>query len=226
MSSIFKRKLQFAISLLRSGNIVLVWEAFRRRLGSEEIAIGFRRDLEKEFAEPKSLMKISVRKAIPEDAKYFQDRRNDGLIERFETCYVALTKEGIPCSRLWLIDASQNELLKDTWNATFPELQPDEVLIENVYTVPKYRGFGILPLVVDKVVKAGRKSGIRYALTFGELKNTITSRSFAYAGFDPYILRRKRWTLFIRRISFENVPADILEQYEKDTALYRQKREL
>lgn len=204
----------------------MVWEAFRRRLGSEEIAIGFRRDLDKVFAEPKSLMKITVRKAVPEDATYFQDRRNDGLIERFQTCYVALAKDGTPCSRLWLIDASQNELLQETWRGTFPELQPDEVLIENVYTVPKYRGFGILPLVVDQVVKAGKKSGIRYALTFGELKNTITSRSFTYAGFDPYILRRKKWRFFMRTISFEEIPADILKQYEAETAMYRQKREI
>lgn len=226
MAFVVKRKIKFALSLLLSGNIKLVWEAFRRRIGSEEIAIGFRRDLSKDFAQPKSLLKISVRPAVPEDAAFFQDKRNDGLIEQFETCYVAETKDGIPCSRLWLIDASQNQKLQATWEGIFPELNPDEALIENVFTVPKFRGFGILPLVVDQVVKAGKQSGVRYALTFGELTNINTSRSFAYAGFDPFILRRKKWTFFVRRVSFEKIPQDILEQYEKETALYRRKREL
>jgi GNAT superfamily N-acetyltransferase len=225
MNTILKRKLHFTISLLHSGDLKSIWEAFKRRLKSEEIAYGFRRDLDLEYNRPKSLKKISIRKAIEQDAPFFKDRRNDGLIEQFETCYVAITPDNTPCCRLWLIDASQNEKLRNTWGETFPELKENEVLIENVFTIPKFRGFGILPVAVDEVVRIAKDKGLKYAITFGETKNDLTTRSFAYAGFDPYILRRKKWFLFRRTIHFEEVPEAYQKTYEKLTAVYRKRRE-
>lgn len=224
MASVIKRKLKYAITLLHLGDFKSLWDALARRIKSEEIAIGFRRDIEIDIPKPRSLKKISVIEAREEDAKFFDDKRNDGLIEQFDTCYVAITKDQIPCARLWLIDHSQNGKLKKAWGDIFPELERNEMLIENVYTIPKFRGFGILPVMVDEVVRTKVEEGIRYAITFGELKNKLTTRSFAYAGFEPYILRRKKWILFKRTITFEKVPADVMESFDKLTAFYKRKR--
>lgn len=217
------RKLAFTIQLIKEGKIGLVWDALLRRFYSEEIALGFKRDLQINYRKPKTLMPVSIRRASVGDEQYFLDRRNDGLINKFETCYVAVNKEGIPCCRLWLIDASQNDALKLVWGNIFPKLKKEEVLIENVYTVPRFRGFGILPAVVDEVLKNGRELGARYALTFGELSNYNTSRAFAYAGFEPYILRRKKWFLFRKNISFDEIPEAVLKDYHKVVAAYKAK---
>ena len=130
-------------------------------------------------------------------AIWFIDNPNNGLIHKFNTCYVGLTKEQIPCARVWLIDASENKKLKSIWGKRFPQLKKDEVLLENVFTVPKYRGMGIIPAFLYDVAETSKDLGAKYAITFGEVKNKNTSRSYNYAGFSPYIVRRVSYFLFI-----------------------------
>lgn len=218
-----RKKFAFTINLIKTGNVKHVWDAFVRRISSEELAFGFKRDLSLEFAKPRSLTPVSIREFQQGDELYFKERKNDGLINEFQTCYVAVTKEGIPCFHLWLIDASQNEKLKRAWGDIFPSLAPDEFLVENVYTVPKYRGAGIFPSILHEIGEISRDLGAKYLLSFGEVSNINMSRSFTYAGFKPYVLRRKRWFLFIKSISFEEIPGNLMEDFNKHTAAYRPK---
>tara|TARA_R110002049_G_C9167516_1_gene561587 strand:+ start:4873 stop:5568 length:696 start_codon:yes stop_codon:yes gene_type:complete len=218
-----KKKISFAIGLVGSGDIKNVWQAFVRRIKSEEVAYGFKRDLSEEFAKPRSLVKVSTRAYLPGDEHYFKERKNDGLINQFNTCYVGITKEGTPCCHVWLIDSSQNDKLKRAWGNTFPTINSDELLAENVYTVPKYRGMGIFPAVLDELVEKGIELGGKYIISFGEASNINMSRSFVYAGFQPYILRRKKWILFTKSINFEPISDKELKVFNKYTSAYRAK---
>ena len=218
-----KKKVAFTISLIHKGNRKEVWDAFLRRINSEEIAYGFKRDLNKKITKPRTLLMINTRVFQQGDEQYFLERKNDGLINEFQTCYVATTKEGIPCFHLWLIDFSQNKILKKIWGNTFPMLSKDEMLIENVYTVPKYRGMGIFPAVLNEIAEKSKILGANYNISFGETSNINMSRSFAYAGFEPYILRRKKWFLFRKSITFEEIPLELMEEYTRYTAAYRAK---
>lgn len=218
-----KAKLLFAIGLIGSGNIKYVWQAFVRRIKSEEVAYGFKRDLEVRYAKPRTLLKISTRVYKQNDGQFFTERKNDGLINEFHTCYVGVTKEGIPCCHLWLIDASQNEKLKKVWGNTFPTLGKHELLVENVYTVPKYRGLGIFPGFLDDIVEKGRALGAKSIISFGEASNINLSRSFVYAGFQPYIVRRKKWFLFRKSISFEQISEEEMRIFNTHTAAYKAK---
>ena len=217
MSSVIKNKLAFTIKLIKKDEFKFIWKAFLRRIHSEETAFGFKRDLNIELSKPSVLIDITTRVFKESDDVFFIDNANDGLIAQFKTCYVATTKEDHPCSRLWLIDAFQNKKLKKVWGDNFPQLNKDEVLLENVFTIPKFRGMGIMPSFMDQIAKKSKNQGANYAITFGAVNNTNTSRSFKYAGFNPYILRKVKWLLFRKTITFEEIPNDVMEFYNKVT---------
>jgi GNAT superfamily N-acetyltransferase len=215
-----KKKIFFAIDLIGSGKFKDVWQAFVRRIKSEEVAYGFKRDLNFKIVQPKTLLKIETRIYQPDDGRFFTERKNDGLINKFHTCYVGITKEGIPCCHLWLIDSSENLKLKNAWGKTFSALKKNEVLVENVYTVPKYRGMGIFPFLLDQMVDKSIDLGASYIISFGEASNINMSRSFVYAGFQPYIRRRKKWFLFIKSIKFEPISEEEMKDFNKYTKAY------
>ena len=211
-------KILFIAKLIKEGRIKYLWTVFVRQIYFEEVAFGFKRDLNKEFKKPRALMELSVRKSDNSDNTFFKDNPNNGLINHFKTCYVAVTKEAIPCSRLWLIDSSQNKKLINIWRGTFPKLKLDELLIENVFTVPKYRGMGIVSVFMHQISEEAKKLGANYVITFGAVNNANTSRAYNYAGFDPYVLRTVKWFLFKKTVVFEEIPNDAIEVYHNHTS--------
>lgn len=219
----YKKKLLYSFSLIKEGKLKLVWNALVRRINSEELAFGFKRDLNVKISKPRSLAKISIREAKEEDDHFFLDDSSDGRIKNFHTCYVAEDKNNIPCSRLWLIDSSQNTKLKSAWGNNFPQLKNDEILLEKVFTVPKYRGLGIFPIFLHTVSNKGLKMGANYAIGFGAVLNKNTSCSFRFAGFEPYILRRVRWFMFKKKTSYEVIPDYLLDDYKVYSKRYAPK---
>tara|TARA_R110000868_G_scaffold12514_1_gene59775 strand:+ start:1187 stop:1873 length:687 start_codon:yes stop_codon:yes gene_type:complete len=216
----FKKKIWYSINLIRDGKLKEVWQALTRRLYSEELAFGFKRDLSIKIHKPRSLAKVIIREGTSEDEKYFSEDSNDGRIKNFQTCYVAINYDKIPCFRTWLIDASQNEKLKKAWGNNFPQLKKDEILLEKVFTIPKYRGMGILPIALYEISEKGLKLGAKYAICFGAVMNKNTSCSFCFAGFEPYILRKVRWFLFIKFTSYQEIPVNLLTDYKIYTQRY------
>ncbi len=217
MNSVIKSKIAFINKLIKVGNFKFIWDAFARRISSEELAMGFKKDLSIEHPEPRSLKKISTRVFNSGDESFFTDNSIDPIIFQFQTCYVAITDDNIPCSRIWLIDPSQNKKLSAIWGNNFPQLNNDEVLLENVYTLPKYRGLGIMPSILHQIAERGKLQGAKYAITFGSAHNTNTSRSFHYAGFQPYVLRKVKWFLFRKSINFQEIPDDLTTHYNNIT---------
>ncbi|HLV15619.1 MAG TPA: hypothetical protein VKY41_10590 [Xanthomarina sp.] len=215
MSSNLFKKIALLPKLIREGRAKYLWTAFLNRVHSKEIAFGFKRDLSVPYKKPRTLKPTTIREFQKEDAVYFVENPNNGLINNFHTCYVGITNENIPCARVWLIDSSQNKTLKATWGDRFPQLRPDEVLLENVFTVPKYRGMGVIPAFLYDVAEKSKELGARYAITFGEIKNINTSRAYNYAGFSPYIVRTVSYFLFIKSINYEEISSEHMDFYNK-----------
>jgi hypothetical protein len=215
MSSHPFHKIAILPKLIKKGRIKYVWNVFLNRLYSKEIAFGFKRDLSVPFKKPRTLKPITIREFIEEDEPYFIDNPNNGLILNFKTCYIGVTKENIPCARVWLIDSTENKKLKSIWGNRFPQLKSDEVLLENVFTIPKFRGMGIIPAFLYDVSEKSKVLGAKSAITFGEVKNINTSRSYNYAGFSPYVVRTVSCFLFIKSIKFEEVSNEYLVLYNK-----------
>jgi hypothetical protein len=204
-------------SLIIQGDYKFFWEILKKKIYSSEMAFGFKLNLEQGVKLRRALIPITIRLAQKEDDTYFLDNKTTGLIEKLDTRYVATNKEGIPCFRCWLIDSSQNHKLRQFWGDTFPALKNDEMLIENVFTNPKFRGLGIFPAVLGQVSEEGKKLGAKYTISFGEINNKNTTRSMAYAGFEPYILRRVNWFFFKKKVTFLPIPDTLLKDYYEIT---------
>ena len=215
MSSNLFSKLALLPRIIKDGRGKYLWTAVLNRLYSKEIAFGFKRDLSISYKKPRTLKPIAIREFQKNDAVFFVDNPSNGLINKFHTCYVGVTLDNTPCARVWLIDVSQNKMLNATWGKRFPELKPNEVLLENVFTVPKYRGMGVIPAFLYDVAEKSKDLGARYAITFGEVKNINTSRSYDYAGFSPYILRTVSYFLFIKTIKYEEITTGKMDFYNK-----------
>lgn len=216
MSNKILKRIVFVQRLIKEGKVKQVWKSFSNRIKSEDIAYGLKRDLNKDHPKPRVLMGVSVRLAKESDGDYFtMDNSNNGLINPIPDCYVAVTKEDIPCFRLWMIDSSQNSTLNDIWKGTFPELKKDEVLLESAFTIPKYRGLGLQPFAVYSISDKAKDFGANYAITFSSLDNINSLRSLDYAGFKPFTLRREKYFLFKKSVIFEDIPSNLLEYYNK-----------
>lgn len=217
MADINISRVEYIKKLIKEGKTKTIWEAFVRRIYSEEVCFAFKRDLNLEIKKPRSLVKVTTRVAQESDEVYFKDNEKDGLMDQLETCYVAINKEEIPCFRVWLLDASQNEKLENIWKGTFPHLNKDEILLENIFTVPQFRGMGIMATAMDIMADKCKELGANYAITIVHVDDTNIIRSLNYVGFEPYILRTRKWVLFNKSIKFKEIPNNLMEQYHKAT---------
>ncbi|CAH8282103.1 hypothetical protein EV196_11072 [Mariniflexile fucanivorans] len=205
------KKIVFIENSLKKGDYLFVWNGIKKRIKSENIAFGLKRDLSEETIPPRSLISLSIRPYQISDGKYFLlDKNNYGLIEKnISTCYVAITNDGEPCFRQWLIDSSQNPKIYKFWGDSFPMLKNDEALLENAYTIPKNRGFGIMATATHLISEKGKEQGVKHIITFVDKKNVSALRSIVYSGYKPYTLRKEKWFLFIKKVSFEEIPDEL-----------------
>jgi len=210
----YAHRLEAAVFLLRRGQyktlLSLLWETFfgvadmmvlRLELGS------FRSEHLRRYA-------LTVRTVEPRDAADFFDIKADGLTGRerrdvamrtfmlnagIQTCYVVEdSRLGKPCFLQWLIPFSENNRLHQVYGAWYPDLRPDEAMIEHAYVMPSYRGNGLLPCATAKILEIAREAGVRRIVTFIPTWNTNSLKSFMRLGFTPYMRRTDRKFFGIR----------------------------
>src|SRR2546427_1369624 len=147
------------LRLFVTGHAQRVWHAVRERLYSNGGSLGLRRDLAVPFPAPAAKRPIQVRPLAPEDDLSFLDVDQPGLAadqvfarlgqqrilqSGLATCYVAIGPEGKPCYMQWLIPSSENDRVRTFFGNLYPQLGPDEVLLEGAYTPEAHRGQGIM----------------------------------------------------------------------------------
>src|SRR2546422_7194479 len=81
------------------------------------------------------------------------------------TCYVAIGPEGKPCYMQWLIPSSENDRVRTFFGNLYPQLGPDEVLLEGAYTPEAHRGQGIMASAMAQIAQQAAHSGARWAGT-------------------------------------------------------------
>ncbi|BAO74432.1 GNAT family N-acetyltransferase [Winogradskyella sp. PG-2] len=205
------------VDLIKKGKLIFMIKGISKRVLSKTEAFGLKRDLDANFKASDAQIDISLRPFRAEDRNYFEaDLQNAGLIEKdIQTCYVVTNIDDIPFYRHWLMDATQNKKIKEFWRQLFPTLQEDEALIENVFTIPEYRGKGIMPVALDKMAQQYKGSGIRYLMLFVELNNIPSLKGAHRSGFSPFVLRTEKWFFLKRTIRFQDVSKDVMDMYSK-----------
>jgi GNAT superfamily N-acetyltransferase len=203
-----------------------LWQTARQRLYSRRVAIGIRRDMSVPLAVPRAKIPLVVRQLRPDDDLSFiaavreltpqaAELRADQrwlLSSDLPTPWVAVDPDGTVCFMTWLLTARDNAAIQARWGAMLPELQPDEALIEGIYTAESHRGLGIMPDAGTRIVEQARDSGARYGMGFIAEWNAASLKAGEKAGWIPFIKREERWVLFRRRIRF-------LPSSERDVSL-------
>ena len=94
----------------------------------------------------------------------------------FNNCYVLKNKNGEIACILWIVYPSENEKLRKHYKSDIFLLKQNEVLFENLFTLPKFRGFGFSPVLTSELLKLAKNEGYLTAIAIiYSMKDRITS---------------------------------------------------
>ena len=183
---------------------------------------GLNRDLAVPLANPQAKIPIAVRRLEPRDvaallsydaaAASAQERaevavRRAFLAKGAHNGFVAIDqRNGAPCYVQWLFGARDNAFVARLKG--FPVLAPHQALLENAYTPPAWRGFGIMSAAMALIAERAADIGARHVLTFVGLDNIASLKGCQRAGFNPLLLHRATRIGLgtLRRDRFEELP--------------------
>ena len=83
-----------------------------------------------------------------------------------KNCYAVKTKDDILAYLQWLIYPSQNDIIKKNFSGVFQPLKTGQVLIENVFTFPAFRGYGLMPHITAKLIEIAQNEGYKSAIMY------------------------------------------------------------
>lgn len=185
---------------------------------------GLRRDLDVPFAPPEAKISLTMRPLEQSDLVTLFPAESTGrdAAEFGEaTARLALAEKapgrglvavdqttGSPCYVQWLLGPQDNDIVRRIGG--FPELGPDEALLEGAYTPPAHRGLKIMPAAMAVFAERARDLGACYVITFVDVGNVPSLKGCQRAGFHPDLLHRYLQVGFgtIRRNRFEKLPED------------------
>jgi hypothetical protein len=83
----------------------------------------------------------------------------------------------------WLVTPGENPVIRSAYRRLFFELKPGQVLLENVFTFPRYRGLGYLPFVSEQLLLKSREAGYQTAIVYIRDDKLSTLNEFVRMGF-------------------------------------------
>jgi len=92
----------------------------------------------------------------------------------FKHCYFAKTPNGQPAYMQWLIYPDENKIIAKHFQYRFYLLKANQVMLENAFTFPRFRGLGLLPCVSAELLTIARNQGYKNTILYIK-KNQITS---------------------------------------------------
>ena len=209
------------LTLAKPRNVGSLAHQLRRRLHSDELQYGLRRDLAEPFEAPSAKIPLTIRplresdlpvllgmdsERISDRGSYVRMQRRRFFREGIGQCYVAATADDEPCYMQWLLGGAENARIARYFHGGFPALAVDEALLEFAFTPEAQQGKGIMPAAMARIAEKAADLGARHVITFVDHENVPALKGCQRSGFRPYLLRSDRWRLFRRRVSFQPLP--------------------
>jgi hypothetical protein len=142
-----------------------------------------------------------IRRALP--SLELEDRRE--VIARlffywngYRNCYVARCGDDIAYLQ-WMMFPEENELIESNHRRKFYPLAPTQVVVENAFTFPRYRGMGYLTTGTEYLLDVARGKGYRSALCYIRKDRIASLNDFTKMGFriikllDEYKICGRAW---------------------------------
>ena len=168
-------------------------------------SFGLRRHLHTSYIPPTTRFPLTVRELAHSDTPLIlpyhlaaSDRREGQQINQrrkllarnIPTPFVAIDQSSSrPCFLQWAFDSSQNDFITYFFKGRFPRLKQGEILLENAYTHPDYRGQGVMAVAMSLIADIVAAQGAHEVITFVEATNTASLKGCTRAGFHPFITR-------------------------------------
>ena len=116
----------------------------------------------------------------------------------FTNCYVM--RNGTDIAYLqWIIFPSENRVISQKYSTKFNLLSDKQVMIENAFTFPNYRGRGYLPFGTQQLLELAKRNGYSSAICYIRTDRITSLNEFTKMGFkivkmvDEYKLFGKAW---------------------------------
>ncbi len=101
----------------------------------------------------------------------------------FKNCYVARNTKGQIVYLQWLIYPYENVIIKSRFGSRFYPLKEKEVMLENAFTFPRFRGLGLLPSVSAQLLDIARQDGYASCITYIRKDQIVSLNEFTRLGF-------------------------------------------
>jgi len=100
----------------------------------------------------------------------------------FTNCY-GLVENGSISYLQWMIGPEENELIRAKYGHCVLPVGDKEILIDNAFTLPSYRGRGYMSYAVWELLSRAKESGYRRAVTYVRKDNINSLNVLTTAGF-------------------------------------------
>jgi len=198
--------------------MALLFKEVLRRLYSNETSYGFHFDLTKTITVKKPNISASLRTLQRNDiTRFFNFRTKDYNSEELRkaveclaliksgipTCYVGTTEDEYPCVMCWMLEPDNNEEIQSYFYSGLPLIKTHEVLCKDVYTHPRFRGNRLMGWITERLFEIAAEKGFHLAIAFIHEGNAVSLKISPKLGWRPFLIKKVRWRLFKRRITFE-----------------------
>ena len=215
-----------AFTALRKTQFRLFFDQFSSGLWSTSSWYGFERDMSVALNSKAPRTQVYVRELRKDDISVLlnlKDARDgsafkDRLIRlsmfraKIPTCYVAVTRAGVPCHMQWVISADTNNRVRRFTHGGLPTIEENEVLLENAFTLERYRRQGIETEMVRHLLQLMGEKGMKRAILFVSDKNLASLKLVSNLGFTPFNLKTSRQRFFMRHFTFRKVSREAIEK--------------
>ena len=84
----------------------------------------------------------------------------------FKNCYLAITEKGDIAAMQWMVYPDENELIKHAFQDRFYPLKKNQLMLQNFFTFPRFRGLGYMPAMVVDLMKMAKEDGYRNVIGY------------------------------------------------------------
>ena len=114
----------------------------------------------------------------------------------FKNCYAAILINGEVAYLQWIIYPHENSIIDSAFHNQFRQLKQREIMLENAFTFPRYRGLGLMASVTSDLLYLAKNQQYKSAVTYIG-KNRIDSLNvFVRMGFRIRKIIREYKILF------------------------------
>jgi hypothetical protein len=122
----------------------------------------------------------------------------------FTNCYALKNKSGFLAHIQWIVFPEENHLIESCYAGFFKPLAPYEIMIENAFTMPEFRGLGLLGYATRHLLNLGGKLGYKKATSYVRCEKFASLNEMIRLGFSiKRVVPEYRLLGFTRRVLAE-----------------------